>query len=200
MTLSNEDERKLILLIKDSDESAFQQLYNQYRDKIASFAYRFFKSQDNAEEIVQETFIRFWQSRHKLDHSLTAAPLIFTIARRLILNELRQMAKSEQVIAHLWHKTQAIDHLSQNVLIAKEIDEKSKEALAYLSPQQKAIFCMSRYQGLTHEEIAHNLQISPHTVNNHLVEGLKKIRNYLLRYGLLHLFIYFCYGPITSWL
>lgn len=189
MMLSNEDERKLILLLKNGDELAFRKIYEHYRDKIASFAYRFFKSEDDAEEIVQETFIRFWQARHKLDPSFIAAPLLFTISRRLILNELRQIAQSEQAITRLWKKTEEIDYLSQDLFMAKEIDQKSKEALAFLSPQQKAVFCLSRYEGLSHDEIAKQLQISPHTVNNHLVEGLKKIRNYLLRYGLLHFFL-----------
>lgn len=191
MVLSNEDEKALILLIKDGDESAFQQLYIHYRDKIVSFAYRFLKSEDDAEEIVQETFIRFWQMKHKLDHSVGAAPLLFTISRRLILNELRKIAQSKKAITRLWEKARETEQLSHDLLMAKEIDEKSREALTFLSPQQKTVFCLSRYEGLSHEQIAEHLHISPNTVNNHLVEGLKKIRNYLLRYGLLHFFLFY---------
>lgn len=191
MVLSNEDEKALILLIKDGDESAFQQLYVYYRDKIISFAYRFLKSEEDAEEIVQETFIRFWQIKHKLDHSVGAAPLLFTISRRLILNELRKIAQSKKAIMCLWEKTREMKHLSHDLLMVKEIDERSREALTFLSPQQKTVFCLSRYEGLSHEQIAEHLHISPNTVNNHLVEGLKKIRNYLLRYGLLHFFLFY---------
>lgn len=189
----HEEEKNLILLIKNGDESAFRQIYDRYRTRIVGFAYRFLKNEDDAEEILQETFIRFWQARNKLDHSFTAAPLLFTISRRLVLNELRKIAKSEKAVAQLLEKSEALDPLSQDIIEAKEIDEKSKEALDYLSPQQKTVFCLSRYEGLSHDEIAEQLQISPNTVNNHLVEGLKKIRKHLLKYGLIHFFLLFYY-------
>ncbi|MEH6305083.1 RNA polymerase sigma-70 factor [Olivibacter sp. CPCC 100613] len=191
MIHSHEEEKDLILLIKGGNEIAFRQIYDRYRTKIVSFACRFLKNEEDAEEIMQETFIRFWQARDKLDHSFTAAPLLFTISRRLVLNELRKIAKSEKAIAQLSKKTEELDQLSQDIMVAKEIDEKSKEALNYLSPQQKVIFCLSRYEGLSHDQIAEQLHISPNTVNNHLVESLKKIRKHLLRYGLIHFFILF---------
>ncbi|MCL4641856.1 MULTISPECIES: RNA polymerase sigma factor [Olivibacter] len=191
MIHSHEEEKSLILLIKDGNEVAFRQIYDRYRTKIVSFAYRFLKNEEDAEEVMQETFIRFWQARDRLDHSFTAAPLLFTISRRLVLNELRKIAQSEKAIAELLEKSDRLDHLSQDIMAAKEIDEKSKEALNQLSPQQKTIFCLSRYEGLSHDQIAERLQISPHTVNNHLVEGLKKIRKHLLRYGLIHFFLLF---------
>src|SRR5690606_4833074 len=146
MIHSHEEEKSLILLIKDGNEVAFRQIYDRYRTKIVSFAYRFLKNEEDAEEVMQETFIRFWQARDRLDHSFTAAPLLFTISRRLVLNELRKIAQSEKAIAELLEKSDRLDHLSQDIMAAKEIDEKSKEALNQLSAQQKTIFCLSRYE------------------------------------------------------
>ena len=62
-------------------------------------------------------------------------------------------------------------------MLAHELEAFTQKAILKLPKQQQLIFKMSRVDGLSHQEIADQLQISPNTVKNHIVEALKKLRS-----------------------
>ena len=67
--------------------------------------------------------------------------------------------------------------------MVSEYDRLLQDALALLSPQRRLVYQLSRQRGLNHEEIARQLQLSRHTVKNHLVEALRFIRHYFVQHG-----------------
>lgn len=189
--MDNTTERLLIVQIKQSNEQAFQKIYKNYYQRILMYSFRFLKDESMAEEIVQECFLCFWEMRLRLDEQLPAGPLLYTIARRLTLNELRKIANSRTAKALLWKRIQDIDESTQLLILANDLERFSEEALHILSPQQRKVFCMSRNEGMSHEEIAQHLQISTSTVNNHLVESLKKMRVYFQKNGIMNTILFF---------
>ena len=67
--------------------------------------------------------------------------------------------------------------------MVSEYDRLLRDALDRLSPQRRMVYQLSRDKGLNHEEIAHHLHLSRHTVKNHMVEALRHIRHYLGQHG-----------------
>ncbi len=177
-----------MIRIKLGDEQAFRFIYGKYRIKILNYSYRFLKDEAVAEEIVQECFLVFWEMRQRLDENLPAGPLLYTIARRLALNEIRKIANSRNAIEALWNRISYSDESTEEMIYAKDLEKVSHEALEILSPQQQKVFYLSRHEGKSHKEISNLLNISTNTVNCHLVESLKKIRLYFQKYDVLILF------------
>lgn len=165
--------------LRKGDQQTFEQVYNHYSSQVYRLAFRFLKDKAQSEEIVQETFIKLWLNRHKLDVSGNLWLYLYVIAKRLSLNELRKISQSEELSAQLLlNITEAHNHTEEEILAA-DMEKFTESVLNKLPNQQQTIFRLSRVEGLTHQQIAEKLGISPNTVKNHMVEALKNIKNQL---------------------
>jgi len=161
------------------DESAFAAVYEWYGEKVYRLAFRFLKDQAYSEEIVQETFIKLWLTKDKLDPQRDLWLYLFVIAKRLSINTLRQHYQSANAFEQLAIKMAEIHNVTEEEIIAHDLEQFTQKILQKLPKQQQQIFKMSRLEGLTHKEIAERLRISPNTVKNHMVEALKTLKSYL---------------------
>ena len=64
------DDKTLTRLLREGDESAFAQIYDQYNQTLYHFALRYLKDKTLAEDALQEVFVKLWQQRGKLEHEL----------------------------------------------------------------------------------------------------------------------------------
>ena len=159
---------------------AFDTIYSRYCHKLHEFVLVYLKQKEDAEEIVQEVFIKIWNSRSKIDVYASFESFLFTIAYNSTMSLLRKRmsdAKSREYlksIQQLGSSEQVIDELH-----FKELNDKVQSLLGQLTPRQKEIFLLSREEGLTHNEIAEKLKVSESTVNNHLVATLKFLKSHI---------------------
>ncbi|MNY26377.1 ECF RNA polymerase sigma factor SigW [compost metagenome] len=159
-------------------------VYNTYKTKLYSFAWRFLKNKELSQEIVQETLISLWTNRHNLDTSYPLGPYLYTIARRLTLNVLRNAATAGAAREKLWLELNEAHNETEEAVLLADLQEFTDQSVAKLPKQQQLVFKLSRYEGLSHEEIAARLKISKNTVNNHLVEALKNLRQQFKESGI----------------
>ena len=156
---------------------AFNTIYDKYCYKLHEFVLMYLKQEEDAEEIVQEVFVKIWESRGKIDVYLSFEAFLFTIAYNATISLLRKRvseSKSREYLKSLQQidsAEQVIDEIQYN-----ELNQKVQSLLNQLTPRQKEIFVLSRAEGLTHKEIADKLNISESTVNNHLVTTLKYLK------------------------
>jgi RNA polymerase sigma-70 factor (ECF subfamily) len=120
----------------------------------------FLKHEEDAEEIVQEVFLKIWKSRSKIDVYSSFESFLFTIAYNATMSLLRKRiteAKSREYLK----SRQQIDTAEQVIdeIQFKELDEKVQSLLQQITPRQKEIYLLSREDGLTHKEIAQKLNI-----------------------------------------
>jgi len=160
--------------------AAFDAIYNKYCYKLHEFVFMFLKQKEDAEEIVQEVFIKIWKSRGKIDIYASFESFLFTIAYNATMSLLRKRiseTKSREYLKSLQQVSSAekvIDEIQY-----KELKQKVKSLLKQLTPRQEEIYRLSREEGLTHEEIAQKLNISESTVNNHLVKTIKILKSHI---------------------
>lgn len=186
-------ETKLILGLRNSEEPVFAMVYDAYKNKLYSFAWRFLKNKELSQEIVQETLISLWTNRQQLDINFPLGPYLYTIARRLTLNALRNAATAVAAREKLWLDLSEAHNETEEAVLLADLQEFTDLSVAKLPKQQQLVFKMSRYEGLSHEEIATKLKISRHTVNNHLVEALKNLRQQFKESGI-------SYSILLGWL
>ena len=175
------------------DEPAFAAVYKRYAEKVYRLAFWFLKDQAQSEEIVQETFIKLWLTKGQLKPQGNLWLYLFVIAKRLSINTLRQHNQSAHTFEQLADRMAEIQNVTEDQVIAHELEQFTEKILQKLPKQQQQVFKMSRREGLTHKEIAERLHISPNTVKNHMVEALKTLKSYL-RYAdficLIFLYLY----------
>jgi RNA polymerase sigma-70 factor (family 1) len=176
-TLSGE--RELFRQMAEGSEEAFTKIFYHYTQRIYGFILAKTKSQEMAEEIVQEVFIKLWEKRTALDHVDNYEAFILTMAANKAYDFLRRMATQEKAKRKVWTGMQLSSNITDEALALKQSEELIREAVDLLSPQRKKIFLLSKQQGLTRKEIARELNLSPNTVDNHLQGALQFVREYL---------------------
>ncbi|RFS20688.1 RNA polymerase sigma-70 factor [Chitinophaga silvatica] len=163
-------------------EAQFNELFLSYKDKVYGFILLMVKDAVHAEELTQEVFLKLWLCRDTLQDVVNLQGYIFTIAKHKTLNHLRKVAYNEQLLKELSVHMKPVVNDVEETVIAKEYVQLLNDGLAQLSVQQRKIYEMSRQGGLTHDQIAAQLNISRNTVKNHLVKSLAFLRQYLLEH------------------
>lgn len=161
------------------DESAFRMIYDQYSDKLYKLAFRFLKDREQSEEIVQETFIKLWLSREKLDPNGNIWLYLYVIGKRLSLNKLREIYKSTDLTRQLLLYIKEAKNNTEEDILVYDLEQFTEKIINLLPRQQQLIYKLSRREGYSHKEIADQLHISPNTVKNHMVEALKTLKSHL---------------------
>jgi len=180
MSVGGKIDIETIRQFKADDKSAFNTIYQTYSKRILSFAYAYIKIQSDAEEIVQDVFLKVWENREKIDEYLSFESYLFTITYNTTISLLRKKVTEKQYIAYL----KSIQNTSPGNNTIPEIEftelkEKAHQIIEKLPPRQKQVFNLNREEGLTYTEIATLLNISPNTVESHMERALKTIRKKL---------------------
>ncbi len=171
--------RELLLLIQKDDRVAFYRLYERYGKRLYGFVLGFLKQEVDAEEIVQEVFIKIWESRNKIDVYSSFEAYIFTIAYNATISLLRKRIIENRYLEHL--KSVQLENSPEIIeeIQFQELNKKVKSLLNQLTPRQKEIFLLSREEGLSHREIAEKLNISVLTVKKHIANTLSFLKSNL---------------------
>jgi len=174
---SEQLESELVKALSKGEIKAFNDLFKIYGNRIFRFALGYLKSEADAEELVQDVFMKIWEKRSDLRDNLSFKSYIFTIAFNIIRKHFVKKALTskyfeQQVIEDADLSTiQNIDFQSTKKAIDRLVDQ--------LPARRKEVFIKSRFEGLTTKEIADELGTSPKTVENQLGEALRFIREHL---------------------
>lgn len=171
---------RLLQELACGNEKAMRQLFAIYRDRLFFYITRITKSEQIAEELVMDVFIKIWTGREMLAEVQNIDSYLFRIARNKSIDFLRSAAGNTRFQELLWEQIQAASgDRADTPLLVKEYEAKVREAINSLSPQRRKVYSLRYEQQLTHAEIAGELNLSRHTVNNHLVEAQKFVHNYV---------------------
>jgi RNA polymerase sigma-70 factor (ECF subfamily) len=186
-TLPLTNENELLARVTEGDERAFGTIFHHYRRKIYSYAFHLTGDAAQADELVQETFLKVWLHRDKIPHILRFDNWLFTIARNQVFDMMKKMARDAEFRRQVAGLLDPEANPVEDQLLSRENELRLQQALDKLPPRQRLIFTLSRHQGMKHDEIADHLQISRHTVKTDLVQALKTLRSTLVMV-LLYLF------------
>ena len=181
----NTNDKWIILLAKEGDESAFRELYENNYEMIYRLAYRYSKSQEDAEDIMQETFIKAFKGIKKFDFNISAnfSAWIYQIGYRCSMDYLRkrQKRKADQTesLTDIHSEPEARDSSPEKSAIANQTIFQVKNALNILSPKQRIIFDLRHLQHRALKEISDILECSQSTVKKQLQRAVSKLRNQL---------------------
>jgi len=177
------DEKLLFKKISEGNEESFKLFFNQYKNRLFRFIRNIAKSDDVAEELVHDVFLKIWIDRGTLGIVDNPEVFIFVIAKNKALSHLRKIAREGRLLEEVALNMLSFHDDTNELVEANDSNRLIQNAVKTLSPQQQRIYLMSRTEGLSHDQIAEVLNISKNTVNNHLTTAMKQIRAYLVTYN-----------------
>lgn len=181
------NDKELFLQIADGNETAFATIFHKYNVQLYPAVMKILRNQEEAEEIIQNTFLKLWLKRHELPAIESPGGWLTRIASNLALNALRDKATYRKYTVIAGSSIAEDDDELEQSLNARELSSLINEAVAMMPAAKQQVFKMSRQNGLTRQEIAQQLGISEHTVKNQLSSSLKFIQEYLLKKHGIHL-------------
>ncbi len=178
LQLKESDIQLIIKKIKNNDKSAFKEFFLLFQPRIFKFLYRYTGIKDIAEDLTQETFIKFWEVKENLEMDSYPVAYLFRIARNLANN----YATRHIVVQPLFNNDELLVNICKDP--DKELDQlflmdDFQRAINMLPERCRAIFILSRYEGYEYSEIADTFQISLQTVKNQMNKAISILRKRL---------------------
>lgn len=171
----------LLARLHNNDERAFNKLYSTCFRPIYRRVFSLVKDEAIADELVQDLFLKLWQNREDIDPQQSFEAYLFTIAQHLVYDHFRRIAKNKRLVARLLLNATDYYLHSDILLETKESRELLQKAIDQLSPQRREVFTRCKIEGKTYEETGLELGISVPTVNSHMTQSMKLVREYLLK-------------------
>jgi RNA polymerase sigma-70 factor (family 1) len=181
-------ERTLLYQIASGDQRSFTVLFEYYSKTVYPFALKLTRSEELAEEILQEVFLKIWINRQNLPEIENFGAYVNRMTRNYAYNVLRRIAHENLIAFELSQQlTEEVNDTEEEVNY-KDLEHSLAQAISCLTPQQKLIYTLCHQQGLKYSEVAGRLNISSSTVHTHMKLALKFIRTYFIRINTLILF------------
>ena len=173
------NDHNLVQLLQKGNVAAFDSLFTVYSPKLYGFALKYFKNEAEAEELVQEVFVKVWENRQTLKSELSFKSYLFTIA----LNQIRKYFNKKATSLRYLESLQKEHEIAGNHAIHEDDYESAFQQInliiEQMPPRRRDIFTRSKLEGKSSKEIAAELNISAGTVDNQVSEALGFIRSRL---------------------
>jgi RNA polymerase sigma-70 factor (ECF subfamily) len=177
------DENDLLSRVAEGDSHAFTILFDHYQRYVFGFGLKLTYSEELAEEIVQDIFLKIWYGRDKLGRVENFGAYLNRLVRNHAFNLLRQMAGHARANQRIGISSTELDNSTQRTLDFRETARLLKEAVELLPAQQKKVFALCHEQGLKYDEAAQQLNISSATVHYHMKLALNGIREHFNKHA-----------------
>ena len=176
---STDNEKKLLLLIKKSDEVAFKKIYELYSNRLSGYLFKLLKSEILVQEVLQDVFLRIWNNRQNIDAEKSFRSYLFRIAENLVYDLFRKAALDRKLKAEIISNScQYYEHVEEQ-MFTKENLHLLQNAIDALPPQRRQVFRLCKIEGKSYDEVSKLLGISASTISDHIVKATKFLKAYL---------------------
>lgn len=164
-----------ISLIK-GDARAYQTIFDLYYSRLFSYVNTYTKNENNAKDIVQETFIKLWNNREKIDKKSSILAYLHKIAYNIFIDNYRKGKRQQSLLDSLSYQANINSIENNDIEITQKKIEIVKKSIKELPPRCQEVFILSKYEGLKYTEIAETLNISVKTVEAQMGKAFSYIR------------------------
>ncbi|HVU59057.1 MAG TPA: RNA polymerase sigma-70 factor [Puia sp.] len=172
----------IIQLLKDRDETGFEQVFKFYFKNLYKYALTILQDHDQAEDIVQNVFYKLWDKMDSLNFHDSLAAYLYRAVYNESLNHLKHKKVRHTYQTYITRSMKDQTDGAQRKVMFSELERRLQTAINELPEQCRTIFQMSRFEELRYLDIAQRLGISVKTVENQMGKALKLLRVKLIDY------------------
>lgn len=173
-------DQELMRIVQAGDFSPASEIYDRYSSRIYNFAYRFLRNSEAAEDATQEVFVKMLKHASQFHGDAKLSTWLFSIAANWCRDYLRKAdnkaKEAEEVLVTLPAPTELAPDRN---LERRQDEERVRNALAKLTPEQREAILLSRYQGLSYAEIAQISGCSEGAVKTRVFRAMETLKKAL---------------------
>lgn len=186
-------EARLIERAQAHDEAAFDQIMNLYADRLYNYILRMVGSPTDAEDLLQEVFLRAYQGLPNFDRRASLSTWLYRIATNLCIDHQRKRARRVQTVSYsawedeegeggAWEFPDLQTPNPMEAALNHELQQVVEHAVAALSPKLKTVLLLYDVEELSYEEIARVLNIPIGTVKSRLNHARGQVQKHVEAY------------------
>ena len=173
------DEKLLVERLQNGSFEAFEMIYNFYFKLLFLFSRKYLRNETEAEEIVQQVFLKIWEKRKMINPDLSFKAYLFKIILNDIYNHIRKK-RYEKLTNDIYLESASVfNESTQELILYRDFKEKLDKLIRNLPEKRREIFILSRKRGLSNSDIADELNLSVRTVENQLHRALRYLKENL---------------------
>lgn len=176
-----------IVRLKAGDRFEYKRIYLEFYDVLYSLGKQYLLDANDAEEIVQDAFMKLWEIRSELSDQSNIKNFLYTLVKNNCLNQLRNKQNAARLIKNyhyleLQYNYEALEKMGDSFFQFQELREKIDIAINALPDDLRVVFEMNRFQEMRYKDIAQKLNVSEKTIEARMTKALKILRNDLKDY------------------
>ena len=181
--VTTQEERALLKKVVAKDRRAFEALYQRYYRRLFGYLWKITRRPEIVEEVVNDVMLTVWQSASRFDENALPSSWILGIAYRKALKALERLRRAHREPPYEpWEPSEEVG--PEQLLVRREMASALGQALAELSPEQRAVVELTYYQGLSYREIAGIVGCPINTVKTRMFHARRRLREVLPAVGM----------------
>jgi RNA polymerase sigma-70 factor (family 1) len=180
-------DRELTESIKEGDQAAYTEMFSRYNKLLYSHTYNKLRNREEAKDIVQDIFYSLWANRGKSLPDSNLIGYLFMATRYKISDLLSRQQVKNKYIVSLQDFIDLAPENSDHLVRRNQLREIIEEEISALPTRMQEILRLSRFEQLSHKEIAEQLNISEATSKDQVKKALRILRK---RLGL---YVFLCF-------
>lgn len=173
------DDDLLVRRLRKSDPFAFEELFSKYSNRLYQFSLSYLKSEADAEEIVQDVFLKLWEKKQEIKTGVSFQAYLFTISLNFIKRHFNRKARADRYKHELAIHFFDASEQTESSVTYQDLLMKLEILIDQLPEKRRQIFIERRQHDKPVKQIAEELGISPKTVENQLTRALSFLKSEL---------------------
>jgi RNA polymerase sigma-70 factor (family 1) len=176
MAYGSKSDTELAGLLKSGDHAAFTEIYNRYWAALFRHAQKMLRDEDEAVDIVQDVFTTIWHKNTELTVTSSIRAYLYSAVRNRIISNIRHAKVHESYLDSLTELIEKGEYVTDEQVRFREFSAQVEEEISKLPPKMREVFELSRNEGMSHRQIAEELNIADETVKKQIYKALKALR------------------------
>lgn len=169
-------DQELADLLRSGDRLAFTEIYNRYKGPLYIHAFNLLRDREESKDILQQIFVHLWTGRNEFVLKSRLSGYLYTAVRNQIFKRIAHKQVASKYITSLVEFATSGECITDHLVRQNQLMDIIEKEIAELPEKMREVFELSRKEGLSHKEIAVQLNVSEKTIRNQVNNALKILR------------------------
>ena len=167
--------------MKKLDRTTYELLFKKHYNPVCNYCNDIISDPELSQDIVQSVFVNLWKKKDEIEVKYEWSTYLYRAVKNRAIDEIRKQQTALKVKEAVKQTTVPNFNPEESPESSYEIKEKILKATRVLKPKCRNIFIMSKFEGLTYEEIAQHLKISKRAVEENIARALRLLRKEMMK-------------------
>ena len=174
--MDRQSDELILQSLRQGSYDAFDALYMRYAPHVEAFAFCMLKNRSEAEDLAHDIFLKLWETRESIGHIKSFRSYLFRMTKNAVFDIFEHKSVQTRYEQRLLHVEDLLTDDISTKVATKDLLMIIDMAVEQMPEQRQRVFRLSRYEGLSHQQIAQKLGVTPKTVEYHIRTALAELK------------------------